>query len=287
MQHQAHAAGAGLFFGLEHGFLENALFFVPAFGIEAGEFRGQFHGPLARGSEHEFKGGFAGSQASGRVDARGQGKDDLAGAKSGRGRKIAGRLEGGYAHALAFGDFEQAVFDQNPVLAAKFHHIGQGAQSHQIKQGAHVGLGPAGGVQFVVGGGHEQKSHAHPGQAGAGTGREAGVDQSVGFGHFLGRQVVVGDNDGHAQGFGVGHGFHVRNAAIHGKQYAHAFGGQAVEHVVVQAVAFVQAVGNMVAGLKAVPGEKVQNQGRGGYAVHIVVAPHAQAFALKQGPGKH
>ena len=275
MQHQAHAAGPGLLLGLAHGLLQDALLFVPALGVEAGKLGGQLGGPFARRGQHQFQGGGAGTQASGRVDARGQGKDHLPGPQGGRGRKIAGGFEGRDAHAPALGDLEQAVFDQDAVLAAEFHHVGQGTQGHEVEKIAQVHLGPAGGVQFVVHGRYQKKSHAHAGQGGTGAGTQAGIEQTVGPRHFLGRQVVVGDDDGQTQGFGDVHGLHVRDAAVHGQKHAHALGRQTADDLAAQAVALAQAVGNIVAGGKAVTGQKIQHQGRGSDAVHVIVAPDA------------
>jgi len=83
--------------------------------------------------------------------------------------------------------------------------------------------------QGRVDGGHEEEGHAHTGQMGAGHvvfRAQTGIADGVGRGQFRRRQVVVGDDHGHAQLAGAGHGRHVGDAAVHGEQDAAALRGQ-------------------------------------------------------------
>ena len=180
------------------------------------------------------------------------------------------------------GDFEQPIFDQNPVLSVQIDHVGQGTEGHQIEKVTHVHAVPAQVGQPGVDCGGQKKGHADPGQGGAGAGRGAGVDHGVGRGRDFAGQMVVGDDDQHAQLFGPGYGIDVRNARVHGDQKIDSVGGQGFQGGDVQAVAFVQAMRDMAAAGEPVAVEKIHQQGGGGQPVHIVVAPDTELFPFQQ-----
>ena len=93
--------------------------------------------------------------------------------------------------------------------------------------------------------------------------------------------VVVGDDDIHAQAAGERGHVHGVDAAV----YAHQKVGirsQRAHGLFIQAVAFALAVGQVDARFRAQGAQVQKKNGRGAYAVHIVIAIDADALARRQ-----
>ena len=93
--------------------------------------------------------------------------------------------------------------------------------------------------------------------------------------------MVVGDDDVHAQFFGQRRHVHGVDAAVHGEQQAGVL-RQGAHGLLVEAVALAVAVGQVGANVRAQRGQVQAEDGRGGDAVHVVIAVDADALALCQ-----
>ena len=158
-----------------------------------------------------------------RPDARRQTEDHLSGVEAGGRVGTAHGLEGGDAGTGGLGQLVQPAAHEDAVLPAQAHDVGQRAQGHKIQHLVHLEAAARVRGQGRVDGGHEEEGHAHTGQMGAGHvvfRAQTGIADGVGRGQFRRRQVVVGDDHGHAQLAGTGHGRHVGDAAVHGEQDA-------------------------------------------------------------------
>ena len=98
------------------------------------------------------------------------------------------------------------------------------------------------------------------------------MDDGRGVGQLGARLVVVGDDQLDAQLAGQGRLFHAGDAAIHGDDQLGPVGGQAADGLGVQPVAFVDAMGDVVAGLGAEQFQAEPEDGRAADAVDVVVA---------------
>ncbi len=247
-QHQAHAAELSQ--GLLQRLVQDGLLLCPAVAVELVQLAGQGHGRVhVRGQEH-VQGRGRVVQPSGRVDARGQAEGDVARAQLGEAVEPGGFLERGDAGPGRLLDEQQPVLDQDAVDPDQGHHVGHRAQGGQVQELADV-QGVAG--QEPVQGRHQEKSHAHPGQIGAGAvpAVKLGVGHGVGPGQFVAGQVMVRDHHGQAQLLGPGHGLQVRDAAVHGHQHSGPLAGQFLHALHVEAVALLAAPGQMAQGRDA------------------------------------
>ena len=93
---------------------------------------------------------------------------------------------------------------------------------------------------------------------------------------------MVADHHAHAQLARAGHGRRIGNTAIHGKQHIHTRRGQLLHMLHIKAVPLGLTVRQMPFHRKAVVVQHLHDQSRSRYAVHIVVAPHGEAFARQQ-----
>ena len=174
------------------------------------------------------------------------------------------------------GDQTQAGLDQAAVLAHQGHVVGQAAQGQQIQE-ALGGLALEGKHQRV----EELVGHAHAGQAlvGIGAAGLVGIEDGVGGRQLARGLVMIGDDDAHAQGLGVGHLGHGRDARVHGNEPARAQFIQPGHAGEADAVAFLEPVGQEPVRVQAAMLEALVQQGGGGHAVHVVVPVHDDLFA--------
>ena len=96
-------------------------------------------------------------------------------------------------------------------------------------------------------------------------------------------QVMVGDDQVHTEtlrGFGGGEG---ANAGVHADDERHSGGGGALDHVVLHAVAFADAVRHVEVGAAAAQLDRGFQNDDGGGAVHVVVAVDEDLLAVGDG----
>jgi len=273
--------------GLHEGLFGDAFLFGAALGVEGVQFAGKVGGFVEGAGAQEGEGRFGRGHAACGVDARRKAEHHLPRPKAGKGREAAHGLEFGDARALGLGNDEQAVLHKDAVLPFQLHKVGQRAKGHKVEHAAHIhfrraAFGKA-GVQFA----HQQEGHAHAGKALAGAVRQLGIAEHVRTGQFFRRQVMVGNDHGHAQLAGAGYGRPVGDAAVHGEQELRALGVQRFHALGVHAVAFLAAVGQMPEAAEAVMFQHFQNDGGAGHAVGVVVAPHGQLLPGAQAFGQY
>ena len=109
-----------------------------------------------------------------------------------------------------------------------------------------------------------------------------GIHHRHGAGQRLLALVVVGDDHVHAQGVGEVHLLHAGDAAVHGDQQPGALLVQALDGVAAQAVAVLDAAGDIVQHVGAPALQVVHQDAGGGDAVHVVVTEHGDLLVSGQ-----
>ena len=202
------------------------------------------------------------------------------GIEAGRQRKAHGggrqprRVDGGFAQhgrearpRLAY-DLPQTQLYQVAVLVRQRHHVGNGADGHQVCVARQQ-------IRIALTGAHQLHGHTHARQirVGVGVAGALAVDEAADLRQGIGAAfVVVGDDHVHADPGGMGRLLHRGDAAVDGDDQAHALGLQRIEGAAVEAVALLIAVGNIVITGQTLPAQVVRQQTGGGDAVHVVVA---------------
>ena len=228
------------------------------------------------------------------VDARANAKAKVLAA--GQGGVATGRFkEGAQAHRqMAFANALQALRDQAAVVGIQTHHIGHRAQRHQRQQRVQLGAGarivePLTLAQLGAQGQQDIKHHPHAGQVLAGkvAAGLVGVHDHIGLGQMGRRQVVVGDEHLHAQGFRGGYAFHAGDAVVHGDQHLCAGGMHTLGNAGGQAIAIDQPVGHHITHMPRAQGaQAAQAHGTGSGAIAVVVGHDAQVQVLGQSLGQ-
>ena len=162
--------------------------------------------------------------------------------------------------------------DDEAVLAQQRHHVRHGGKRRQID--VFHGRRPPGERL------HQFEGHARAGEMRAGIAVQKRIDQRA-VRQVRAGAVVVGDDDVHAQFFGQRRHVHGVDAAIHGDEQVGVL-RQRAHGLLVEAVALAVAVGQVGANVRAQRCQVQVEDGRGGDAVHVVIAVDADAFARLQ-----
>ena len=248
-------------------------------GVDLRQAVGQLGGAVFVLTEDELQGGHGAVHPARRVDAGRDGIADVLG-RDGLARQAHLVQQGDKARAVGLLQLPQARFYQGAVLARQGHHIGHGAHSGQIAAVfQHLLRGAA--VQRCA----ELKGYARAAQAleGAGIVFPAGVHHRHRSGQTLMGQVVVGDDEVHAQLSGKIRLVQRGDAVIHRHDERVAFFVDGLDGVFGQAVAVALAAGQHALDVGAHPFQMLVEQGRGRYAVHIVVAKHHDGLLVVNG----
>jgi hypothetical protein len=142
------------------------------FPVELVQFAGQGQGMIAVGCQQTFDAQAHVGEAAGGVEAGADGEAQVLAAGPGEG--AAGHLEQGLdaGPGLALADAGQALGHQQAVVGVQPHHVGHGAQGHQVQQVGQVGFRLSReGAAFAQlrAQGHQHVEHdAHAGQVLAG-----------------------------------------------------------------------------------------------------------------------
>ena len=175
----------------------------------------------------------------------------------------------------------QAHPDNGAVFSQELHHVGHGAHRRQI--GIFQEKVP---VILLTAQGHDQlQGHAHTGQIleGIGAVLAMGVHHGQGLGDLLLALVVVGDDKVDTLLPGIFHLMDGGDAAVHGDDQIHTLLGQMVHGPTVDAVALVQAVGDVIDHMPPLAAQIVGQQTGGGDTVHVVVAVDSDLLPMGQG----
>ena len=166
------------------------------------------------------------------------------------------------------------------VLPGHLHHIRYGADSRQRTVAGEQCLLPIGAAQRQ----RQLQRHAAARQMleGVGTVGPVGIHHRHGAGQRLLALVVVGDDHVHAQGVGEVHLLHAGDAAVHRDEKPCALAVQPFDGVAAQAVAVLDAAGDVVQHVGAPALEVVHQNTGGGDAVHVVVAEHGDLLPVRQ-----
>ena len=111
-----------------------------------------------------------------------------------------------------------------------------------------------------------------------------GVHHGHGAGKFLLALMVVSDHHIHTQRIGEVHFVVAGNAAVHGDHQGSALIVEALNGVLAEAVAVLDPAGDIAQAAGAAAFQIIQQQHRGGNAVHIVVAEHGDDLPIGDGP---
>jgi hypothetical protein len=164
----------------------------------------------------------------------------------------------------------------------ELHHVGHGAERHQIEQIAQirrlaVGEGPA-CAQFGTQGQHDVEHHAAAGDglARKGAARLVRIDDHIGRRQRVARQVMVGHQHRNAQFVGACHAFDAGDAVVHGDDDVRLGMRREIDDFGRQAVAVLEAVGHQIVHVGAHGAQRPDADGAGGGAVAVVVGHDEQ-----------
>ena len=249
--------------------------------VELAQLLGQFLGPLGGVGKQQLPGQGRLAHAPGGVDAGGQGVSD--------GHRGEGPLpqpcllnELGQTQPLGVGQGGQSGLDDGAVLPRHGHHVGHRTHSGQI--GVVLKHLPR---PLRSGHRHGQlQCHPHAGQPleGVRAVGAVGVHHRHSGGQGVLALVVVGDHHVHPKSGGKPHFLHGGDAAVHGNDEGHPLVGQGLDGLQVEAVTFLQAVGNVGGHLSPHVPQAVGEQTGGGDAVHVVVSIDRQMLPRLQRP---
>ena len=184
------------------------------------------------------------------------------------------------------------------------NEVGDGAERHQVEQRAQIEIRGAGQTGFApaldqrvgefegqAGGAElgEQSGRVRVSRSGSGVSGlpDCGFTSATAGGAGDGDLVMIQHDDIDAALFEPGDGFHGGRTAIHRQQQRGREFLQAILHAVpAEAVTFVHAMGQIVAGVPAEPAEDFEQQRGGSDAVHVVIAEDDQRFVRVRGPGR-
>ncbi len=259
------------------------------------ELGGDVGGALAGGGGEEFDGFVGVAHATGGVDAWREGEADGGGVEflSAFAVVIAGGDDEGFESGEAgAGELGEAVFDEDAVFTGEWDDVGDGAEGGEggeFEEEVAVDVVDAFGVaEFLGDGPGEFEGDAGAAEVGVGVGGEAGeagVDDEVGIGESGGEFVVVGDDDVNVMAAGEGDGFEGGAAAVDGDEEICAVVDGGLDGVAVEAVAFIDAVGDVGMDIGGGGGEGVPEHGGAGDAIDVVVAVEGDFFLVADGGG--
>ncbi|MNG93596.1 hypothetical protein D3C79_525670 [compost metagenome] len=231
-------------------------------------------------------------QPADRIEPGAQREAEIGGAQAATvaARHIHQRLDAG---AAATGpDPLQPLMDQDAVVAIERHHVGDGAERHQIQVIRHIGganaltLIPAGLPQMGVERRHQVEGDPHPGQ---GLGGEVAatlvrVHYRIGSGQLMTRQVMIGDQHLHAGRLGGGDTGDTGDAVVHRDEELGAAGHRQLDDLGGEAIAELETVGHQKIDVMTPHGPQGQHaQGRAGGAVAVEVTDDEDALLRRQG----
>ena len=279
-QHQGAALlGRGLL-DLFHGLGVDLLLHGLALPVQGAQLPGQVLRPVGIGTQQQVRRHVRRAHAPGGVDAGGQDEADLHGGDGfvGQARLMQQGVE---ADEVRPADGRQAPGHDGAVFAGHLHDVRYCADGGQGAVAGQQGLLPALAPQ----GQHQLQRHAAAGQVleGIAAVGPVGVHHGAGRGQLLLALMVVRHHHVHAQGVGVSHLLHAGDAAVHRYQQADPLPVQGQDGVPSQAVAILDAAGDIVHHVAA-PGQEIVHQDhRGGDAVHVIVAENGDLFPVGQG----
>ncbi|MNM34939.1 hypothetical protein D3C81_456000 [compost metagenome] len=227
-----------------------------------------------------------------RVEARPQCKAEIGGTQPATvaARYVHQRLDAGTAATGP--DPLQPLMHQDAVVAIQRHHVGHGAEGHQIQIIRHIGganalaLVPAQLAQVSVEGRHQIEGHPHPGQ---GLGGEVatmlvGVHYRIGIRQLLAWQVVIGNQYPHPGRLGRRHPGNAGDAVVHRDEELGAAGHRQLDDLGGEAIAELETVGHQKIDVMTPHGPQGQHaQGRAGGAVAVEVTDDEDALLRRQG----
>ena len=249
------------------------------FPVEGAHLPGHVLGPGGVVCEEEVRRQLRLPHAPGGVDPGGQDEADLGG---GQARLRQARLpqEGPEAQKRGLPHRLQPPADDGAVLPGHEHHVrhradgGQGAVA--LEEGLRLGL-PQGQDQL--------EGHAHPGQVleGVGAVAPAGVHHGHRLRQYLLALVVVGDDQVQSDLPREAGLLHAGDAAVDGDHQGHALVPEGPQCVPPQAVAVLDAAGDVLDAVRPLGAQVVDQEDGGGDAVHVVVAEDGHALPPLQG----
>ena len=173
----------------------------------------------------------------------------------------------------------QPMAHEGPVFPLQKHHVRHGAQAHEVRIGFQCLFltAPDGGGQL--------EGYAHAGKilVGVAVSGPVGVHHGHGLGQFRLADVVIGDDQVHAQipaQLRLGHG---GDAAVHSDDQGHSLVVKIRNGNGVQPVAFLQPARDIADDLAPHAPEEIRQQAGGGDAIHVIVAEHGDGLACGQG----
>lgn len=272
------------------GLLDDALLGGAAFVVEARELLGEVGGALSSCGGHELEGIAGVPEASDRVESWGESESDgfgvdLIGVESGGGDEGAESDDG-----CCFDSCEAELGD-DAVLVNERDDVGDGSEGGEDEEIDEGGAERGGdGIRFAVEG--RESPGEFVGDSGAAEFSEgvlrvwsSWVDDGEGAWHVVhlrGWVVVIGDDEVDAEVFGFDCGVDGGDAAVDGDDDLCSGLGECFDCGFVEAVAFIDAVGDVGGDLSVWcdDSEHVDEDGGGGDAVDIVISEDDDGFVV-------
>ena len=248
-------------------------------GVDLVQLVRQFLGSVRLLAKHQLQSGDGVIHAACRVDAGRDGVADILGG-DGLARKADFLQKRPKAGAVGLLQLPQPGLDKGAVLPYQRHHVRHSAHSGKVAAVIQHFLRRA-----TVQRGTKLERHARAAQTleGAVVVLPAGVHHSHRLGQSLRRQMVVSDDQIHAQRSRKVGFFHGRDAVVHCHDEGAALVVHGLDGVFGQAVAVPLAAGQHTLDGRAHALEVLVQQGGSGHTVHIVIAEHGDGLAVVDG----
>ena len=220
------------------------------------------------------------------VDPRTQLEPDIAGGHLAG--ELRHRLEGQHTDAAAPRQLLEPEVHQHPVRSGERHHVGDGAERHQIEHLAQVRLRsrrePSRLSQPLAQRQQQVEGDADRGQLAARkrASRLVRIENGDRARQILRRGVVIDHHHVEAEASGGVHLRHRRDAAVGAHHQARTAGGDLRQRLRVQAVSFDQPLRDVEVDLAAQLAQHGNQQRRAGHAVDVIVAVDADGLALQK-----
>ncbi len=192
--------------------------------------------------------------------------------------------------ALAPAHDQQALGNEGAIQSDERHNVSDGAERDIVEQCQEIGLRTRSGPKAALTQQAVDCHHGHEHKPDGGEMTEAGkivtpvwIDHSHGRRQCLVGQMVIDDDDVHAERARLAQRLNAGGAAIDGHQQRGAALRERAHGFDIRAIALEQAIGNVDDGIDAAEAQVARQQRRRGRAVHIVVAENRDEFVADDG----
>ena len=275
-QHERTALALGKVLHLLDGAAENVLLHALALAVELAQLARELFRADGIVGEQQFRGQLGAAHAARGVDARGEHKADL-NRRDGARREPRLAQQRVQPRKVAAVDALKPALHDGAVLALHAHDVGDRADGGKraVARKQRI-LAPLAKGQNEL----ERDAHTRQVLEGIRAVGPVGVNDGHGGGELLLALVVVGDDKIDAERRGVGRLVHARDAAVDRDDQRHAGLGKCADGVTAEAVALLDAAGDVHRHIRPARAEIIGQKAGRGDTVHVVVAEDRQLFAV-------